>query len=89
MAIGANTLAAGAIHADGPGGADQGAVLVYSTTGCLCYPYFTGDGTLDLFDFLAYVNAFNAGDSNADCDGNGGLDLFDFLCFVNDFNAGC
>ncbi len=54
-----------------------------------CYADCTGDGVLDLFDFLCYVNLFNAGDNAADCDGNGGLDLFDFLCFVNDFNAGC
>jgi hypothetical protein len=54
-----------------------------------CYPDFTGDGTLDLFDFLGYVNAFNAGDGSADCDHNGEFELFDFLCFVNAFNAGC
>jgi hypothetical protein len=54
-----------------------------------CYADFTGDGVLDLFDFLGYVNAFNAGEGGADCDGNGVLDLFDFLCFVNAFNAGC
>ena len=47
---------------------------------------------LDLFDFLAFVNQFNAKDPAADCDPNGcdpHLDLFDFLCFVNLFNAGC
>jgi sugar lactone lactonase YvrE len=54
-----------------------------------CYPDFDGNGTLDLFDFLAYVNSFNAGSPDADCDGNQSLDLFDFLCFVNAFNAGC
>jgi hypothetical protein len=54
-----------------------------------CYPDFTGDGTLDLFDFLEYVNAFNSGVDDADCDANGALDLFDFLCFVNAFDAGC
>ncbi len=54
-----------------------------------CYPDFTGDGVLDLFDFLAYVNLFNANDPQADCDGDGALSLFDFLCFVNAFNAGC
>ncbi len=54
-----------------------------------CYPDFMLDGQLDLFDFLAYVNAFNAADMQADCDGNGALDLFDFLCFVNAFNQGC
>jgi hypothetical protein len=89
VAIGPGVLAAGAIHADGPGGVDQGAVLVYSTVGCPCYADFTGDGALDLFDFLGYLNAFNGGEPAADCDGAGGLDLFDFLCFVNAFNEGC
>jgi hypothetical protein len=54
-----------------------------------CYPDFTDDGSLDLFDFLAYVNAFNAGLDSAECDGDIGLTLFDFLCYVNAFNAGC
>jgi probable HAF family extracellular repeat protein len=54
-----------------------------------CYPDFTGEGDLDLFDFLEYVNAFNDGEDRADCTGEGALDLFDFLCFVNAFNDGC
>jgi hypothetical protein len=54
-----------------------------------CYADFTGDGALDLFDFLAFVNLFNAGDPAADCDHSDTLDLFDFLCFTNAFNEGC
>jgi hypothetical protein len=54
-----------------------------------CYADFVPDGSLDLFDFLSYVNAFNAAEGSADCNGDEGLDLFDFLCFVNAFNAGC
>jgi hypothetical protein len=54
-----------------------------------CYADYNADGVLDLFDFLAFVNAFNAGDPGADCTGEGVGDLFDFLCFVNAFNAGC
>jgi len=54
-----------------------------------CYPDCDGSGSLDLFDFLCFANAFNVGDPYADCDGSGGLDLFDFLCFTNAFNAGC
>jgi len=54
-----------------------------------CYADFTGDGALDLFDFLAFVNAFNAADNAADCDGDGSFTLFDFLCFTNAFNGGC
>lgn len=57
--------------------------------GAGCYPDFDGDGDLTLFDFLAYVNAFNAGADAADCDDDGGLTLFDFLCYVNAFNTGC
>jgi hypothetical protein len=54
-----------------------------------CYPDFNGDGELDLFDFLAFVNAFNEADPVSDCDHSGALDLFDFLCFVNAFGDGC
>ena len=54
-----------------------------------CYADFTGDGVLDLFDFLGFVNTFNASDPAADCVADGVFDLFDFLCFVNAFNAGC
>jgi hypothetical protein len=54
-----------------------------------CYPDFDGSGELDLFDFLAYVNAFNDADPRADCDENGSFDFFDFLCFTNAFNEGC
>ncbi len=54
-----------------------------------CYADCTQDKSLDLFDFLCYVGAFNIGLDMADCDGSGALDVFDFLCFVNAFNAGC
>jgi hypothetical protein len=63
---------------------------IIDVSGCgSCAPDLDGNGTLDLFDFLAFVNAFNAGDPAADCDGDQNLTLFDFLCFVNAFNAGC
>ena len=48
-----------------------------------------GSGALDIFDFLCFVNAFNAGEPVADCNADGAMDLFDFLCFTNAFNAGC
>lgn len=54
-----------------------------------CYPDCDGGGTLDLFDFLCFASAFNAGDPYADCDGDGQFTLFDFLCFTNAFNAAC
>lgn len=54
-----------------------------------CAPDIDGSGALDLFDFLGFVNLFNAQDPKADWDGDGAFTLFDFLGFVNDFNAGC
>ncbi|MEQ8318203.1 MAG: GC-type dockerin domain-anchored protein [Phycisphaerales bacterium] len=54
-----------------------------------CYADFDDDGSLTIFDFLAFQNAFDGGDLAADCDGDGVLTLFDFLCFQNAFDAGC
>ncbi|MEQ8317489.1 MAG: 5'-nucleotidase C-terminal domain-containing protein [Phycisphaerales bacterium] len=54
-----------------------------------CYADFDLDGELTLFDFLAFQNAFDAGETSADCNRDGTLDLFDFLCFQNGFAAGC
>ena len=63
---------------------------IFDVSGCgACAPDLDGNGTLDLFDFLAFTNLFNAGDLAADFDGDGVLDLFDFLAFTNAFNAGC
>jgi len=54
-----------------------------------CAADFDGDGELTIFDFLAFQNAFDAGDPAADFDGDGELTLFDFLVFQNEFDAGC
>ena len=47
------------------------------------------DGSLTIFDFLAFQNAFDAGDLIADFDGDGSLTIFDFLVFQNEFDIGC
>ncbi len=57
--------------------------------GSSCPADFDGDGDLTLFDFLAFQNAFDAGETSADFDGDGSLTLFDFLAFQNAFDAGC
>jgi len=54
-----------------------------------CAADFDGDGELTIFDFLAFQNAFDAGDPLADFDGDGELTIFDFLAFQNAFDAGC
>lgn len=71
----------------GPNLGDSDAFLVKFTESC--YADCDQSGGLDLFDFLCFLNAFNASDPYADCDNSGGLDLFDFLCFTNAFNNGC
>ena len=57
-----------------------------------CYADCDGNGSLDIFDFLCFQNAFVRGDPYA-CDCNitptPVCDIFDFLCFQNAFVAGC
>lgn len=54
-----------------------------------CRADFNEDGAADLFDFLAFMNAFDAGDPLADFDFDGELTLFDFLAFQDRFDQGC
>ena len=54
-----------------------------------CYPDCTGEGTLDIFDFLCFQDAFVQMDPYADCTGEGTFDIFDFLCFQDEFVIGC
>ena len=54
-----------------------------------CRADLDGDGSLTIFDFLAFQNLFDAGDLLADFDADGSLTIFDFLAFQNEFDAGC
>jgi len=53
----------------------------------------TGQGTLDIFDFLCFQSAFVTQNAYAcDCDTSTGpslCDIFDFLCFQGHFVEGC
>jgi len=57
----------------------------------------TPDGGIDINDLLAFLGAFQAGDSGADLDDdginpptpNGGVDINDLLFFLARFEAGC
>jgi hypothetical protein len=82
------TLFGGTTTGDTPGVVGDLWVLGCSVCAADCDPS-TGEGVLDLFDFLCFLNRYNKGDSLADCDDDEVLDLFDFLCFVNAFNEGC
>ncbi|MEL6739180.1 MAG: CRTAC1 family protein [Planctomycetota bacterium] len=54
-----------------------------------CPGDFTGDHALDIFDVLAYLDRFDAGDRAADLDVNGQTDVFDVLAYLEAFQDGC
>lgn len=54
-----------------------------------CRADFDFDGELDIFDFLAFQNAFVTGDPLADFDFDGEFTIFDFLTFQTRFDQGC
>ena len=71
-----------------PAGSDRG-VVRFELPGSDCRADLDGDGSLTIFDFLAFQNLFDSGDPAADFDGDGSLTIFDFLAFQNEFDAGC
>jgi hypothetical protein len=54
-----------------------------------CVADFNGDGDLNILDFVAFQNAFTAGDESADVNDDGALNILDFVAFQNIFQAGC
>jgi endonuclease/exonuclease/phosphatase family metal-dependent hydrolase len=50
---------------------------------------FDGSGFVDIEDYDAFIEAFEAGGDNADFDGSGFVDIEDFDAFVESFEAGC
>lgn len=54
-----------------------------------CVADFNGDGVVNTQDFLAYLNAWTAGDPAADINGDGVVNTQDFLAFLNLWTAGC
>jgi hypothetical protein len=57
--------------------------------GADCPPDFNGDGVVNSQDFVAFLNAFVAGDLSADFNGDGVINSQDFVAFLNAFVAGC
>jgi ligand-binding sensor domain-containing protein len=59
------------------------------TLGASCPADFNADGALNILDFVAFQNAFKAGDDAADANGDGTLNILDFVAFQGLFQAGC
>ncbi len=55
----------------------------------MCAADLTGDGVVDTQDFLAFLNAWSAGEQSADWNGDGTINTLDFLAYLNDWAAGC
>ena len=91
--FGANTNGTQTLWQPG-GGGGVGACVIEGTPACYAdCDISSGPGTLDIFDFLCFQNAFVASENFAcACDlstGPNTCDIFDFLCFQNAFVAGC
>jgi hypothetical protein len=71
------------------GGSPAGSIARWGGCNAGCYADCDGNGTLDVFDFLCFQDAFVNAEPYADCDGNSMLDVFDFLCFQDAFVKGC
>ncbi len=64
-----------------------------SGSGNACPADFDGDGTVDFFDYDAFVVCFEGGTcppgKTSDFDGDGSSDFFDYDAFVVAFETGC
>ncbi len=60
-----------------------------SSCGAGCPADFNGDTTVNTLDFVAFLNAFVAGDAAADFNGDTTVNTLDFVAFLNAFVAGC
>ncbi|MCA9278964.1 MAG: hypothetical protein H6815_13385 [Phycisphaeraceae bacterium] len=61
----------------------------FSIVPALCYPDCDANGTLNVFDYICFGNAYSIGHTYADCDNNGTLNVFDYICFGNAYANGC
>lgn len=67
----------------------MGAYFSVRITVFSCAGDFNGDGVIDFFDYLDFLEAYAAGDPSADINGDGVVDFFDYLDFVALYDAGC
>ena len=58
-------------------------------TAAPCPPDFNDDGTVNTQDFIAFLNAWVAGEPRADFNDDGTINTQDFIAFLNSWVAGC
>ncbi len=67
-------------------------IIVINATGTVppsCVADWNGDGVLDFFDILGFLDDFSLGNPEADINGDGVIDFFDIQEFLQLFAAGC
>jgi hypothetical protein len=57
--------------------------------GQACYADCTGDGNLDILDFVCFQAFWSESEPYADCNKDGEWNILDFVCFQGAFSAGC
>jgi hypothetical protein len=72
----------------------EGTTAVYSMDARIdgaptCRVDIDGNGTVNVQDFLGFLQLFASGDARADFDASGGVNIQDFLAFLQAFAAGC
>ncbi len=77
------------INSDDPDQLTRVVTLIGEVLDATCAADFNGDGEVNFFDYLDFVDAYSAGDSGADFNGDTEIDFFDYLDFVDAFSAGC
>ncbi|MDX2148339.1 MAG: M12 family metallo-peptidase [Planctomycetota bacterium] len=70
-------------------GAGEPSRNIQVTVNRVCPGDFNRDGQVDIFDYLDFVAALDAGDTRADFNADGQIDLFDYLDFVAAFAGPC
>jgi len=69
--------------------ANRPKLIVDFTPPAACAPDINGDGELNFFDVLAFLQAFSNNDPVADFTNDGIFDFFDVLAFLQAFSTGC
>ncbi|MBX3322937.1 MAG: PQQ-binding-like beta-propeller repeat protein [Phycisphaeraceae bacterium] len=70
-------------------GVGAGGVAAFAAALVNCPGDFNGNGTIDIFDAIAFLAAFSARDPAADLNGDGLFDFFDVQLFLAQYAAGC
>jgi hypothetical protein len=69
----------------------NGCLTVESSAASLsgCPADLNCDRMIDCFDFIDFIDWFDAGDSRAEINGDDFIDFFDFIAFIDLFESGC